>query len=139
MKKVYKSKIGLELVIPLVLVFGTVLALLIPEERNWIGFFIILLVIFFIVHMLLTTTYTIENDKLTIKCSFLYHKTIEINTIKIITETNNPLSSPAASLDRLEIFYGKFDSVLISPKREFEFIHDIKGLNPNVEVKYKKK
>jgi hypothetical protein len=76
---------------------------------------------------------------LAIKCGFLFNKTINIQTIKKITETNNPISSPATSLDRLEIVYGKFDSVIISPKKKVEFIADIKSLNPNVEVKLKKR
>lgn len=138
MKKIYKSRIGLELVIPLVLIFGTVLSLTISQEPKWIGIVILLPVIFFIVHMFITTNYIIESDKLTIKCGFLYNKAIDIETIKTITETNNPLSAPATSLDRLEINYGKFDSILISPKYKSEFINDIKRLNPNVEVKYKK-
>lgn len=116
MKKVYKSKIGLELVIPLVLVFGTVLFLTISQEPSWIGIAILLPVILFVVHMFVTTNYTIDSDKLTIKCGVLYNKTIGIKTIKKITETNNLLSSPATSLDRLEINYGKFDTVIISPQ-----------------------
>jgi hypothetical protein len=87
----------------------------------------------------MTTNYTIENGKLTIKCGFFYNKTIDINTIKKIAETNNPLSSPGTSLDRLEIVYGKFDSIIISPKKKKEFISDIEKLNPSVEVKLKKK
>lgn len=139
MKNIYKSKIGLEFVIPLILVFGTVLTLPISQEPSWIGIVILLPVILFVVHLFMTTEYTIDSDKLTIKCGFLYNKTIDIKAIEKITETNNPLSSPATSLDRLEINYGKFDSVMISPKQKTEFINDIKGLNPNVEVKYKKK
>jgi len=139
MKKIYKSKIGLELAIPLVLVFGTVLTLTISQEPSWIGIVIFLPVILFVVHMFMTTEYTIDNDKLTVKCGFLYNKTIDIKSIRKITETNNPLSSPATSLDRLEINYGKFDSVLISPKQKSEFINEIKRLNPNIEVKYKHK
>lgn len=139
MKKIYNSKIGLELVIPLIFVFGIVLFLTVIEKPNWIGIAILAPVIVFIVHMFLTTNYTIENDKLTIKCGFLFNKTIDINSIKKITETNNALSSPATSLDRLEITYGKFDSVIISPKQKQEFINDITTLNPNVEVKFKNK
>ncbi|WP_226389294.1 PH domain-containing protein [Penaeicola halotolerans] len=139
MKKIYKSKIGIELVMPLVLIFGTVLFLTLNEEPSWIGIVILLPVIFFVLHMFMTTKYTIDGDKLTVKCGFLYNKIIDIKSIKKITETNNPLSSPATSLDRLEINYGKFDSAIISPKQKSEFINDIKGLNPNVEVKYKKK
>ncbi|SFC44743.1 PH domain-containing protein [Flexibacter flexilis DSM 6793] len=139
MKKIYKSKIGLELVIFLVSVFGTVLAITVSQKPSWIGIVILLPVILFVVQMLMTTDYTIDSDKLTIKCGFLYNKSIDIKTITKIMETNNPLSSPAASLDRLEINYGKFESVLISPKQKSEFINDIKELNPSVEVKYKKK
>jgi len=139
MKKIYNSKIGLELVIPLVLILGTALTLTITEKPSWIGIAILLPVIFFVVHMFLTTNYTIESDELIIKCGFLFNKTIDIKTIKKITETNNPLSSPATSLDRLEINYGKFDTIIISPKHKTEFINDIKILNPNVEVKLKKK
>ncbi|MCI1265051.1 MAG: PH domain-containing protein [Saprospiraceae bacterium] len=139
MKKIYNSKIGLELVIPLVLIFGIALALNIIEKTNVIGIAILLPIILFVVHMFLTTNYTIESDDLIIKCGFLSNKTIDIKTIKKITETNNPLSSPATSLDRLEINYGKFDKILISPKNKTEFIDDIKRLNPNVEVKFRKK
>lgn len=137
--KTHYSKIGMELVVPLVLIFGTVLVLIINEKPNWIAIAILLPVILFVVHMFLTTKYTIEGDNLVIKCGFLYHKTIDINTIRRIAETNNLLSSPATSLDRLEILYGKFDSVLISPRRKAEFINDIKRINPGIEVNLKKK
>jgi hypothetical protein len=139
MNKIYKSKIGLELVIPLVLIFGTVLAQAISQKPNWIEITILFAVIFFVIHMFMTTNYTIESGELKIRCGFLYHKTIDIKSIKKITETNDLLSSPATSLDRLEIIYGKFDSVIISPKHKSEFINDIKKLNPNVEIKYKNK
>jgi len=137
MKKIYKSKIGLELAIPLVLVFGTVLTLTINQEPSWIGIVILLPVILFVVHMFMTTNYTIDSDKLTIKCGFLYNKTIDIKTIKKITETNNPLSSPATSLDRLEINYGKFDTVIISPKQKREFVNNLTTLNSDIQVKWK--
>ena len=139
MKKVYKSKIGLELVVPLILIFGTVLFLTVTEKPSWIGISILLLVIVFVVYLFKTTNYTVEGNSLTIKCGFLFNKTIDISSIKKISETNNPLSSPATSLDRLEINYGKFDAVIISPKLKKEFIDEITSLNPNVEVKYKKK
>lgn len=139
MKKIYNSKIGLELVIPIALVFGIVLFRAVSENPSWLGIIILLSVILFVIHMFLTTNYTIDNEHLTIKCGFFFNKTIDIKTIKVISETNNLLSAPATSLDRLEITYGKFDAVIISPKRKAEFINDIITLNPNVEVKTKKK
>lgn len=139
MTKVYKSKIGFELVIPLILVFGTVLFLTVSEKPSWLGVVILLPVILFVVHMFMTTYYTINGENLIVKCGFLFNKTIDINTIKKISETNNPLSSPATSIDRLEITYGKYDSVIISPKQKKEFIDNIILINPNIEVKFKKK
>lgn len=139
MKKIYPSKIGLELAIPLILILGYSLYIQITEKPNFIGIAILAVVILFAMHLFMTTNYTIEEDKLIIKSGFLFHKTIDIKYINKITETNNLLSSPAASLDRLEIHYGKFESVLISPKQKKEFIDEITAINPAIEVKLKNK
>ena len=136
--KNYKSKLGLELIIPISLIFGYALFELITE-KSWIGVFIISLTILFILYTFLSINYKIEKENLNVKCTFLVNENIEINTIRKITETYNPLSSPAASIDRIEIFYNKIDSVLISPKKKKEFIEDILKINPNIEVIYRKK
>lgn len=137
--KIYKSKIGLELVIPLLIVFGTALILILNEKSSWLGLIILFPVILFVVHMFMTTYYVISGNNLTIKCGFLINLTLDIRTIKKISETNNLLSSPATSIDRIEIMFGNFDSVIISPKDKKEFINDILALNPRVEVIYKKR
>ena len=137
--KIYKSKIGLELVIPLLIVFGTVIILILNEKSSWLGLIILFPVILFVVHMFMTTYYVINEYNLTIKCGFLINLTLDIRTIKKISETNNLLSSPATSIDRIEIMFGNFDSVIISPKDKKEFINDILALNPRVEVIYKKR
>lgn len=139
MKKVYKSKIGPELAVPLTIIFGTVLCLVLSDKRGWAGMAILIPVIFFLVHMFTTTKYIISENNLRVKCGFLFDKTIDINTIKTISATNNPVSSPAASLDRLEIKYGKSYSVIISPKLKKEFIEEITSINPNIEVNLRKK
>lgn len=137
--KVYNSKIGLELIIPLIIVFGTVLVLIGLERSKWFGFVIILPVVLFMVHLFMTTFYVINGNMLTIKSGFLFNLHIDINTIKKIAETNNPKSSPAISLDRLEIKYGVFNSVIISPKNQKEFIDELTSINPQIEVTLKKK
>jgi len=38
------------------------------------------------------------------------------------------------SLDRLEIFYNRFDSVVISPEDKAGFIAELTKLNPEIEV-----
>ena len=49
------------------------------------------------------------------------------------------ISSAAASLDRLEILYDTFGSVLVSPKEKMGFIDQLKEINPSIEVKLKEK
>ncbi len=59
---------------------------------------------------------------------------IDIHSIKRIYKTNNPLSSPALSLDRIAIVYNKYDEVLISPKLKNELIEELLKINPNIIV-----
>ena len=80
------------------------------------------------------THYTInENNELTVKCGMIYHSKVDISTIKSISKTWNPISSPAPSLDRIEIKYGKWDSVIVSPKDKQAFIQALQKINPNIK------
>jgi hypothetical protein len=137
MTNIYKSKLGLELIIPLALIFGYALFELILN-RVWIGILIMLLTILFIIYTFISIQYKIENNNLNIKCTILMNIDIEIKSIRKVTETYNPLSSPAASIDRIEIFYNKFDSILISPKLKKKFIKNLLEINLNIEIVYRK-
>jgi hypothetical protein len=132
----YKSKIGLELVIPIALGVGGV-GFLMVYEKIWIGLALILLVIAFIGHMFATTYYQIDNRTLKIKCGFFFDKSINIDTIKEIKETSSSLSSPATSLDRIVISYNKFDTVIISPKDKEAFTKHLTSINSTVKVTLK--
>ena len=134
----FKSKIDLWLVVLLVLIFGFQLTQL-ASGQKWATFIFTLSVGAFIVHLFANTFYEIENDKLRIKSGFLVNSLIEIKNIKKISETFNVMSSPALSLDRIEIFYGKNNSILISPKDKSGFFEAIKSINPEVEIVLKKK
>ena len=136
MKK-YKSKIGVELVLFLAVVLGCTSTFMIIKEA-WVGVIINLAVVAFISHMFLTTYYIINGNDLIVKCGFFFNKTIKIDTIKKIEETHNPLSSPAASLDRIAIDYNKWDSVMISPKDKIDFINELRKINENILVVLKK-
>lgn len=59
---------------------------------------------------------------------------IDIHSIKRVYKTNNPLSSPALSLDRIAIVYNKYDEVLISPKLKKEFVDELLKINPSIIV-----
>ena len=137
--KTYKSKLGLELIIPLVVVFVAVLVLTSSNEPWWLGFVILSPIMAFILHLFKTTDYTIEGNMLKVRAGFLFNKRIEIASIKKIIETRNPLSAPATSLDRIELLYNTFDNVLISPKLKADFIAHLKAINPNIEVVLKEK
>ena len=82
--------------------------------------------------MFFKTIYTIEENKLKIKCGFFSYKSIEINDMREIAKSTNIISSPAASFDRIEIKYGKFDEVIISPKNKFEFAKDLVKINSKI-------
>lgn len=109
------------------------------KEIVWLGIAINLATGLFIVYTFNNTKYTIDGSVLHVKCGFLYKKDIEIQSIKKIEESRSLLSSPAASMDRLEILFNQYDSILISPKEKHEFIYELLKINPAIEVKYRKK
>lgn len=135
----FRTKLGLELILPITGVLGFVAFLILFDTHSYLIFSLILLFLFCILFFMYDTTYQVDQDRLIIRSSFLYKSVIHISEIKKIKETNNPLSSPAASLDRLEIRYGRSGSVLISPREKEAFINSILSINPQIEVIYKKK
>lgn len=138
MERKFKSKIGTTLVITLVVVLVPILIIIIKEGNSLPGLLILLGLIGFIVHLFVTTYYTVEGANLKIKSGFIVNINFDIKSIRKISETNSLLSSPAMSLDRLEIIYNKYDSVMISPKEKAEFIKTMLEINPTIEVNYKK-
>jgi hypothetical protein len=129
----YRSKPGPELIIPIVVIVGGV-GFIMVYNQVWVGLLIIIGVLAFIVHLFLSTYYQIDDAVLKIRCGFLFNKTVSIETIRKISETNSSLSSPATSLDRLEIIYNKFDTIMVSPKDKKGFIKHLTNLNPDIEV-----
>lgn len=131
---VYKSKIGGGMVVIPLLVVGGV-AILMAFQEIWIGLLPLFLLSAYIFHLFLNTYYVIEDRTLTIRCGLFFRKMIEIDSIKKVTPTNLMMSAPAVSLDRLEILYNKFDSVLISPKDKEGFVQHLKSINPGIEAR----
>lgn len=133
MEKTYRSKIGLELVTPIAAIIGTTFGLML-FFKIWAGAIIVGLVAVLILHMFSTTYYTISGNTLRIKSGFIINIVVDIGSISKITPTRNMLSSPALSLDRLEIFYNKYDSVLISPDDKIGFAEQLKSLNAGISI-----
>lgn len=105
--------------------------------KLWLGVIIILLVIGFVLYLFKTTYYIIDNNELIVRAGFVTNKTIKIESIRKISDSNNILGSPANSLDRIEISFNKYDNILISPKEKSLFIEHLNSINPNIEVKTK--
>lgn len=78
------------------------------------------------VWLMLSTTYTIGESSLLVR-SGPFKWQVPIAGITGITPTSNPLSSPALSLDRLRIDYGRGKSLMISPKNKEQFIRDLEA------------
>ena len=76
-----------------------------------------------------TIRYKIDSENL-----IIWNTKINIHSIRKIYRTNNPLSSPALSLDRIAVVYNTYDEVLISPREREEFIEELLKINPNIEV-----
>lgn len=135
---VFKSKISTGLLILLLVAILLAPAIMVYHRTHvWEAIILLLLTSAICLPTLLNTHYTIEEKVLKIRSGLLYKKDISIDNIRKIVETNNMVSSPAASLDRLEIFFNSFDSVLISPKDKASFIGTIQEINPKIEVVYK--
>ena len=67
------------------------------------------------------THYTVTDQELRI-VSGPFRWTVPVDEITAIDPSRNPLSSPALSLDRLKISYGKRKFVLISPADKAGFM-----------------
>ncbi len=135
----FKAKTGYLILIPLLMLFigfpaqqiisGTSTGAVIAMVSIMIPVTAFTLSIFFGTH------YTInEHNELTIKCGIIYHSKVDISTIKSISKTRNPISSPAPSLDRLEIKHGKWDSLIVSPQDKISFIKALQKANPKIKT-----
>jgi len=131
MKETYRSKISLKLIIPVAVLIIGILVLMVVQGIGP-GVVIISAVLAFITHMFMATYYIIDGNKLYVRSGFIINIQIDIAAVTKIEPTNTILSAPALSFDRLEIFYNKYDSVVISPGDNAKFIARLKEINPAI-------
>jgi hypothetical protein len=81
------------------------------------------------VWLLAATNYTIRAEDLHVR-SGPFAWRIPLHEIRSVSRTRNPLSSPALSLDRLRIEYGKGRSIMISPKDKENFLNELRKRVP---------
>ena len=127
---VHKSKVDAWLVVVLAItvivsLFGAADVLAEASAASWaLGAFIAGIGAGLPIWLLLSTRYTLERDQLLVQ-SGPFRWRIPVTEITGITPTSNPLSSPALSLDRLRIDYGRGASLMISPRDKDTFLRDL--------------
>jgi hypothetical protein len=126
--KIYRSKIDWWLML---IVYGAFVYPVVDgiRTKQYILSLVFVGIILLISFLFYNTRYTIEGENL-----LIWRTKIDINSIRKVYKTRNPLSSPALSLDRLAIVYNKFDEVLISPVERDDFIQELLKINPNIVV-----
>lgn len=83
-----------------------------------------LLIVALIGSLLIRTHYTVTGSTLRI-ASGPFSWTVPIDQIESVKATRNPVSSPALSLDRLQIRYGNGRRVMVSPADKTGFLKAI--------------
>ena len=94
------------------------------------AFILIAFELFFFEPILRSTYYLIEAGTLVIRSSFFSWR-VPIAEIRSITPTRSARSSPALSLDRLRIEYGR-KVILVSPEDRQRFIDSLRAINPAI-------
>lgn len=129
----FRSKKGLVIYIPL-MIFLVIEVIYLTNEVYTGAVLLLCIISFAFIPALLNTYYIIkDNGVLKIRCGLLFNSEIAINTIKHINDTRSILSAPALSLDRIEKFYNKFDSIIVSPDDKAKFIGILQAINPAIQ------
>jgi hypothetical protein len=89
--------------------------------------------ILYFVFMFLNTRYVVTNQHLIIWDSFI-KRIIPINEINQINNVSDLISSPALSLDRIEIIHHQNKKIYVSPKNKVEFVRTLKTYNVNIVI-----
>ena len=83
--------------------------------------------------VLAATRYRVEGDDLLIRSGPMRWR-IAVGDIRSIEPTRSWLSSPALSLDRLRIHYGRAGHVMVSPRDKDAFMQALLRRNPRIRA-----
>ena len=104
----------------------------------WPVVLFMLLIISFVRVVWFGTGYVLSEDELTVKIGPFVHSRLPMADIRYITRTDSWMASPANSLRRWRIAYGRWDEVIISPEREEAFFAFIRQRCPQVDIHLEK-
>lgn len=102
-------------------------------ERNIVVYIVGILNNALLLWLWFGTSYKIDDENLIVK-NGLFKSTIDIKSIKKLRATKTLLAGPALSIDRIEIQYKRYDSVIVSPKEKNKFIESLLSKNKSIKV-----
>lgn len=130
----YRSRISVGVVLFMAVICFISFYVPIFEQKNYIVGILTPISIFSIFLLAFCSIrYVIDGQTLKIYYLWWIHQDIDIMSIRKMEPSHNLISSPAASLKRLAIYYNKYDDVLISPKNQEDFIKQLMQINPNIQ------
>lgn len=122
----------------ILVLLGSIIFVLINgvDDSDSLFCLIIIMITFVLITWLWVNTYyeITNNEKLKIITGPFKYANIDIKAIKAIESTKNIISSPALSMDRIEIQYNKWHTIIISPKDKVRFIEMLKEINPEIKT-----
>lgn len=134
MDRIFKSKVDWWFHGVVLLLCVSCVILIVRGAEIWA-----ILVMFFCtymsIHTLLNTWYKLTADSfLIVHCSFFPEKRIAVSEITAVESSFLPVSSYALSLDRIIIWKGNLQWLLISPVNKQEFVNVLRRMNPNIKI-----
>lgn len=134
MDRVFKSKVGWWYHFTIVLIMAGCVASFLTT--NVVTMIFMLFLAMLVLHVLLNTWYKITADGVLIAhCSIFPEKRIPISEISAVEVTVMPVSSYALSLDRLIIYKGAMQWMLVSPVNKQDFVKLLRKHNPGIQIK----
>lgn len=103
------------------LCFGSLMLYLLDSNAPKSALFVVCGFVFLLMWIWFGTGYKVGGGKIKIYYGPI-RMTVKISEIRKIEKVKSPFTAPALSINRLDIMYGKYKNIQVSPKREEEFI-----------------
>lgn len=126
------------IVMPGTLIAVIAAGVLSPPDEGWLalvlaGILPMVLVNGLTLWIWFSTNYTVTDQELIVRSAFLTWR-IPLGEITRVRRTFNPLSSPALSLNRLEVRSRTYRTVLISPADQADFLQVLRERCPQADI-----
>lgn len=119
-------------IIILGLSLGSVALYLLDSNVPTSALFVVCGFVFLLMWIWFGTGYKVEDGKIKIYYGPIRIK-VKISEIQKIEKVKSPFTAPALSITRLDIMYGDYKTIQISPEREEELVKLLLEENPDIK------